>query len=177
MGLTGTLIAFAGLPGTGKSTIARAVAAELDAVYLRVDTVEQALRRSGEVARLVTAGYEVLYALCADNLVLGRVVVADSVNPFALTRAAWRETAERAGAHFLAVEIVCTDTAEHRRRVETRKADIEGFELPDWQAVVDRDYEDWADADIRIDTAKTAAAGAAARILAHLDAPPPMSRR
>ena len=38
------LIIFSGLPGSGKSTIARALAKRLGAVYLRIDTIEQAIR-------------------------------------------------------------------------------------------------------------------------------------
>jgi predicted kinase len=39
------LIIFGGLPGVGKTTLAKAVAREWEAVYLRVDTIEQALTR------------------------------------------------------------------------------------------------------------------------------------
>ena len=37
------LIVFAGLPGTGKSSLARAVARELHAVYLDKDTIKDAV--------------------------------------------------------------------------------------------------------------------------------------
>jgi len=38
------LYIFAGLPGSGKSTIAQLLSKQLKAVYLRVDSIEQALR-------------------------------------------------------------------------------------------------------------------------------------
>ncbi len=38
------LIVFSGLPGTGKTTIANDLAAMTSAVYLRIDTIEQAIR-------------------------------------------------------------------------------------------------------------------------------------
>ena len=40
------LIALAGLSGTGKTTIARALSRRLGATHLRIDTIEQALRTS-----------------------------------------------------------------------------------------------------------------------------------
>ena len=40
------LIIIGGLPGVGKTTLAKAAAREWEAVYLRVDTIEQALRFS-----------------------------------------------------------------------------------------------------------------------------------
>jgi adenylate kinase len=40
------LVIFAGLPGTGKTTIARALARDLGAVYLRIDSIEQAILAS-----------------------------------------------------------------------------------------------------------------------------------
>jgi predicted kinase len=44
------LIVLGGLPGTGKSTIAVRLARELRAPYLRIDSIEQALVDSGELA-------------------------------------------------------------------------------------------------------------------------------
>ena len=51
------------------------------------------------------------------------------------------------------IEIVCSDRAEHRRRVETRVPDIEGLMLPTWQEVVDRDYRPWTRDRLVVDTA------------------------
>lgn len=41
------LIVIGGLPGIGKTTLARLLAARLGAVHLRVDTIEQAIVRAG----------------------------------------------------------------------------------------------------------------------------------
>jgi predicted kinase len=40
------LIIFGGLPGTGKTTLSRMLAERRGALYLRIDTIEQALRNS-----------------------------------------------------------------------------------------------------------------------------------
>jgi len=74
------LIVFAGLPGSGKSSIARGLAEELGAVWLRIDSIEQAIRESGVAPGSVDdAGYRAGYAVAEDNLRLGRDVVGDSV--------------------------------------------------------------------------------------------------
>jgi predicted kinase len=52
------LIVFSGLPGVGKTTVARALAARLGAVHLRIDTIEQAMRAAG-AERIGPAGYAV----------------------------------------------------------------------------------------------------------------------
>lgn len=148
------LIVFGGLPATGKSTLARAIAEARGAVWLRIDTIEQALRESGRVmADLHDAGYRAAYALAEDNLKLGREVVADSVNPVAVSRDAWRDVAARAGVSCIEFEVICSDAAEHRRRVETRAVDVPGLTPPTWDAVVGREYEPWDRARIVIDTA------------------------
>src|SRR5260370_2184884 len=138
------LIVFGGLPGTGKTTVAKGLAQELDAVYLRVDTIEQALRSSAVLKTDVgPAGYVVAYRLAEDNLRIGRVVVADSVNSLQVTRDAWLSVAAHASTKVAEVEVICSDAVEHRRRVETRWSDIEELKLPAWQDVVDREYENW----------------------------------
>src|SRR5882757_5163068 len=106
------LIILGGLPGSGKTTIARELARQLGAVYLRIDSVEQALRDALAVARLDDVGYRVGYAVAEDNLRLGRTVVADCVNPIPLTRDAWVGVAVRARVGALEVEVMCSDTDE-----------------------------------------------------------------
>ncbi|MEQ1864107.1 MAG: AAA family ATPase [Micropepsaceae bacterium] len=144
------LVILSGLPGTGKTTIARELARKLGAVHLRIDTIEQALRDKG--LTVVDEGYRVAYALAEDNLRLGLTVIADSVNPLQLTREAWRDVASRAGTRSIDVEIICSDEAEHRRRVETREADIANHQLPTWDDVIAREYHAWSQHRLIVDT-------------------------
>ncbi|MEV6291396.1 AAA family ATPase [Streptomyces sp. NPDC051896] len=148
------LIVMGGLPGTGKTTLARLLAARIGAVHLRVDTIEQAIVRSGVAGRPVgPVGYAVGYALAEEHLRQGLTVIAESVNPLSVTRDAWRDTAVRAGVRVVEVEVVCSDPAEHRRRVTSRSTDIPDLPLPDWQQVVDREYEPWDRERVVVDTA------------------------
>jgi predicted kinase len=121
---------------------------------LRIDSIEQAIRASSMVGQPVNdAGYRVAYAVAGDNLRVGRTVVADSVNPLKLTRDAWVEIANLAQVAAVEIEVTCSDTMEHRRRVETRTADIPGLRLPAWEEVVERDYQGWDREHLVIDTA------------------------
>jgi len=148
------LIVFSGLPGTGKSTIASEVARRLEAVYLRIDSIEQAIRDSGVVGEpLNDAGYRVAYAVAESNLRLGRTVVSDSVNPLAVTRDAWLAVANRTSARVIEIEVQCSDPIEHRRRVETRATDIPGLQLPTWHEVLAREYHSWDREHVLLDTA------------------------
>ena len=164
------LLILSGLPATGKTTIALALARRLQAVHVRIDSIEQAIRDSGVVrASIDDAGYRVGYAVAEDNLRLGLIVIADSVNPLPITRAAWREAGARAGKRAVEVEIVCSDPGEHRRRVESRVADITGHALPTWADVVARDYQPWDRDLIRIDTARTGVEEAVAILSSYLE--------
>ncbi|CAN7166437.1 MULTISPECIES: AAA family ATPase [unclassified Acidovorax] len=180
------LVVLGGLPGVGKSTVARALLAQWRAVYLRIDTIEQALRDSmalqGDVG---PAGYVVAYALARTQLAQGLPVLVDCVNPLAVTRHAWHAVARDAQAPCLDVEIICSDIHAHRQRVDTRPTDVPGLVPPRWEAVLQHDYAPWpegghnrvegmkssADASrMVIDTAAHTAEQAAAKVLAALRA-------
>jgi predicted kinase len=148
------LIVFAGLPGVGKTTVARELAYQIGAVHLRVDSIEQAIIGSGlDSQPMNDAGYRVAYAVAEDNLRIGRTVIADSVNPLQVTRDAWVGVANVAQVSFIEIEVKCIDTDKHRRRVETRVIDIPGFRPPTWEEVTSREYDSWNREHILIDTA------------------------
>jgi predicted kinase len=150
------LVILSGLPGVGKTAIARELAFQTGAVHLRIDSIEQAIRTFGDAgAHLDEAGYRVAYAVAADNLRVGRIVIADSVNPIQLTRDAWRSVGANAMVHALEIEIVCSDVVEHRRRLETRVTDMPESRLT-WEDVLCREYAPWNSEHLIVDTSNTA---------------------
>ena len=94
-----------GLPGVGKTTLAKALSSRISAVYLRVDTVEKGLidlcnfKVEGE-------GYRLSYRIASDNLELGNVVASDSCNPISLTRREWQEVASSKDVPYTNIEVV-----------------------------------------------------------------------
>jgi predicted kinase len=151
-----TLVVLAGLPATGKSTIAGRLARQLHAAHVRIDTIEQAVLDAASLTQpLGPVGYCVGYAVAADQLRNGVSVIADSVNPIDLTRSAWRKVGVRHAARTVEVEVVCSDPQEHRRRAETRTTSVPGLVLPTWQEIRDREYESWPQSHLVVDTAGT----------------------
>lgn len=146
------LVSLSGLPGVGKTTLAKALAAKVKAVHLRVDSVEAALKNS--VLRINSAedaGYLAIASVAHDNLLLGFDVIADTVNPIEITRNLFTETAASGNARILNVEVICSDKVLHRHRVEARKSDIPGLVVPDWQQVTDRTFEPWLEDHLIVD--------------------------
>ncbi len=137
---------FVGRPGSGKTTLARLTAAELTAAHLRIDEIEAAILRSGIAPPFGFAGYAVAHEVAASCLRAGTHVVVDAVSPVAAARAGWRALAGTAGTTLRVIEVLVTDPAEHRRRVEARKSDVVGLVVPTWAQVTALAYEPW-DAD------------------------------
>ncbi len=151
-----TLIVFSGLPGVGKTTIARLLALKTSAVYLRIDAIERGLMLGGiDKLDIKGLGYLAACRLATENLAIGNMVVSDSVNSLELTRGWWRSAAEEAQAAVLEVFVWCSNTTEHRRRVEDRRAGRTEPNLPSWDEVLTRSFEPWPPETLTVDTAIT----------------------
>ncbi len=148
------LVVLGGLPGSGKTTIGRTVAESLTAAYIRIDALEAAMWRSGISREEPTglAAYVVAEAVAEGCLLAGANVVIDAVNPVEVARQAWRDLAARTDTPLRVIEVVCSDPAEHRRRVEARSGDLEGHYVPTWADVLEREYEPWSEPRLFVDT-------------------------
>ena len=163
------LIVLSGLPGVGKTTISKILVRKCGATYLRIDTIEQTIPASLRTQNeLSTLGYVLAYEIARVNLRLGGTVVADAVNPLAVTRESWRAVAADSNSNIIEVEVVCSDIREHRRRVESRKADISGHILPNWDDIHRYEYQPWSEHRIVIDSSKLSAIDAASKIFDYL---------
>ena len=137
------LVVFAGLPGSGKSVLSRGTADALGATYLRIDSIESAIVATLTPFTDNPVGYVIAEQVAADQLVAGRDVVADAVNSVAPARDGWVALAARTGAELRFVEVICSDPAEHRRRVQTRGPEMPGHHVPTWEQVQRRRCEPW----------------------------------
>jgi predicted kinase len=148
------LIVVSGLPGTGKSAVAEAVAAGAGAVQLSIDVVEDALLGAGLRPGWETgvAAYEVVRAAAEQNLALGRTVVVDAVNDSEPARQTWRDAAASAGVEVRFVVLVCSDPLEHRARLERRRRGFRHLPEPTWARVEAIAYTPWSDPHLLIDT-------------------------
>jgi len=132
------LVVFCGLPGVGKTALSRRAADGLGATFLRIDTIEAAI--ASTLAALIDnpVGYVVAGRVAADQLRAGRPVVADAVTNVLAARQGWVILARDCAVPLRFVQVVCSDKIEHRRRVETRTAEMPGHEIPTWQQVQHR---------------------------------------
>jgi predicted kinase len=137
------LIVLSGLPATGKTVLAAAVARELGAVLLSVDPVDSALTTAGvhETGTPGLAAYAVVGAMAEQNLALGTTVVVDAVNAVGEAKTFWIELSRRTGARLLAVETILSDRDLHRDRLSGRIRELAIAE-PTWEAVVLR-RDEW----------------------------------
>ena len=140
-------VVISGLPGTGKSAVARAVAMRLGAVHLSIDPVENAMLGVGLDEGWATgvAAYEAVRVMAEDNLTLGRSVVVDAVNDSEAARTTWRNAANTSGIPVTFVLLTVPNRGEHRRRLEGRDRGMVNVGEPTWDQVLSRAeaYEPW----------------------------------
>ena len=117
-----------GVQGTGKTTLARALARATGAVVLSRAPLMDVARAAGvpvdpphgsSLKGVGDLAYDLQTALLREQLDMGHSVVLDC-GADGLIRGAWQKVAEDAGARFWLVDTVCSDVELHRQRFEAR---------------------------------------------------------
>jgi predicted kinase len=142
------LIAMAGLPGTGKSAIAALVGARLLKPVVSVDPIESSILRAGIDSDQPTglAAYLVAETIAEFVMQAGHGAIIDAVNAVAPAREQWVNLAQRSGETLKFIEVVCSDPAVHRARLEARQRNLPHLAEPSWHAVEQSldEYSEWS---------------------------------
>lgn len=135
------LVVTAGLPGSGKSTIAEIIAGRLGATAISVDPIEAAILQAGIDSDQPTglAAYLVAERMAEQALVSGHSVIVDAVNAVEPARLQWRDLAERCGVKLRVIETVCSDPDLHAERLAKRTALTAAYAVE--QSI--EDYVEW----------------------------------
>ncbi len=138
------LVVMAGLPGTGKSTVAESAAALLGLPVVSVDPIESAILSAGIDADQPTGLAAYLVTETIAEAVISTVggVVVDAVNAVEPAREQWVKLAARRGIPICFVEVVCSDEAVHRARLEARGRQLAHIAEPTWHAV-EQSLDEW----------------------------------
>jgi len=145
----------AGLPGTGKSTIAEELRDRLGYPLVSVDQIESAVLSAGIDSDQPTglAAYLVAETLAGNVLASDRSIIVDAVNAVNPAREQWVTLAARHGHALTFVEVVCSDPVVHRERLEARSRDLPHVSEPTWHAVEQSldEYDEWVGPSAAVD--------------------------
>ncbi len=133
-----TLIVMRGYPGTGKSTIARLLAAALQATLIDRDIIRQmAVDLLGDSPQVGHFSYELVFALAREQLRLGLNVVVDTPLTYRATYEQCKELAQAFHTPMLVVHCQCPPEVQ-KRRLEDRKGKVSEFQITSWE-----EWEQW----------------------------------
>ena len=142
------LIAMAGLPGSGKSTIADVLGERLGATVVSVDPIESAILSAGIDNDQPTglAAYLVAEKIAEFIIHSGQSAIVDAVNAVDAAREQWVALARRRGEALRFIEVICSDPELHKQRLAARNRVLPYFVEPSWHAVEQSldEYSPWA---------------------------------
>ena len=116
------LIILSGLPGTGKSAVADAIARALRLPVISVDPIESAILRAGIAPSFETglAAYLVAATLADGIMAAGLDTVIDAVNSVEYARDLWRALARKHDVEMRIIVCNVSDGSVHAARLASR---------------------------------------------------------
>jgi hypothetical protein len=141
------LIVFAGLPGTGKSTLAETLGTTLATPVFALDWLLGALQPFAVLtpANAADVGMALLTTLVRRQLQLRQGAIVDHPTHTRLLREQWRTLAALEQIPVAFIEVICSDPQLHRQRLEGRTRHIPGWHEVTWSHVarMAAQYEPW----------------------------------
>lgn len=128
-----TLVIFSGLPGTGKSTLAKRLARELHMPLLCIDDVIGDVPEHAGIA-FWDSRVAILLDVIETQLEVGLSVIADSVF-MNMDRHHAQELARQYDARFLPIHVYISDDTVWRERVTARHAEMNNRHAASWAQV------------------------------------------
>jgi predicted kinase len=149
-----TLVVMRGYPGTGKSTIARAISTALHAPLIDRDILRQkAVDIFGNLPHVGRFSYELMFALAEEQLSLGLSVVVDTPLTYRTTYEQAKELAQTFHVPMVVVHCQCPPEVQ-KRRLEGRVGKVSEFQITSWKEWMQWKprFEDFDDDGCIIDT-------------------------
>jgi predicted kinase len=163
------LVAVSGLPGSGKSELARRLASDLHLPLFELDRLEAPLLRRGITGdQIGWGGYEMLTAVADLNLGLGLGVVIDSVAWTNRIREEWAVIARQRGAAFRPIEVLCSDPEIHLGRLRARWPAIPARTVVERMEQARLRYEAWEMPHLTLDSVNSSSEELMSAALAYL---------
>ena len=130
-----TLIIIGGIPGTGKSTLAKALSRELKVPVFSKDELEASIVRAGlsEAKDMRGVGYEIMATLARNQIETGNSAIFDFIASSNRVINLWPDLLFES---YIYIECICSDEKIHKDRIEERIRPIEGWYELCWDDVV-----------------------------------------
>jgi predicted kinase len=145
MRLEPTLILFAGMPGSGKTTLARMVARRLKVPVFAKDRMQRVLRDHHLAPENSGDGYYLILDIADELLSLGLSVILDATFPLDHFRTVASEIAARYRANFCVIYCYCSDETVWKERMVDRVHYVPGWKPVGWNDVerMQEYYQPW----------------------------------
>jgi predicted kinase len=149
-----TLILLAGMPGSGKTTLARMISRELRLPVFSKDRVQRVLRDHHLALENTGDGYYIILDTADEQLGLGVSVILDATFPLDHFRMVASEMAARHHAKFCAIYCHCSDDEVWRKRMEHRVQYVPGWKPVGWEDVLRMRsyYQPWGSNALAVDS-------------------------